>query len=206
MASSDHRPWEVLGCREVYSAPPFLSLHVERVRLPDGRVVEDFHRLVKPDYALVVPILPDGRILLLRQYKHGVRTVGLYPPGGHIAEGEPALEGVQRELLEETGYASGHWHPLGSYVSDANQGSCRAHFFLAKDARPVAAASSGDLEQMEIVLLAPDEVQAAIRSGEVKALGAIAALSLALNSGLVDNGRLRDQKSHRVSKPNPPAS
>jgi len=203
MTSSNHRPWEVLGSREVYAAPPFLSLHVERVRLPDGRVVEDFHRIEKPDYALVVPVCEDGRILLLRQYKHGVRAAGLYPPGGHIAEGESPLEAVQRELLEETGYTAGHWHPLGAFTADANQGGCCAHFFLAKDAQAVAAAHSGDLEHMEIVLLTPDELQAAIRSGDVNALGAIAALTLALNSGLVDNGRLNDQESRRVSTPTP---
>ncbi|MEI6279049.1 MAG: NUDIX hydrolase [Verrucomicrobiae bacterium] len=180
MASSDHQPWEVLGSREVYAAPPFLRLHVERVRLPDGRVVEDFHRIEKPDYALVVPILPDGRILLLRQYKHGVRAVGLYPPGGHIAERESPLEAVQRELLEETGYTAAHWHLMGAFTTDANQGGCRAHFFLARDAQAVADARSDDLEHMELVLLTPDELQAAIRSGEVNALGAIAALTLAL--------------------------
>ena len=49
---------------------------------------------------------------------------------------------------------------------------------------------------MEIVLLTPDELQAAIRFGEVNALGAIAALTLALNSGLVDNGRMPGQESH----------
>ena len=75
--SSEQPAWETLDRREIYHAPPFLALSVERVLLPDGRVVEDFHRIEKPDYALVVPRLADGRTLLLRQYKHGVGEVAL---------------------------------------------------------------------------------------------------------------------------------
>jgi ADP-ribose pyrophosphatase len=176
--------WETLARRVIYDAPPFLRLSVERVRLPDGRVVEDFHCLDKPDYALVVPRLADGRILLLRQYKHGPRAVGLHPPGGHLAEGEPPLAAVQRELLEETGYTADQWHSLGAFVVDANQGCGRAHFFLAENARPVATPCSGDLEDMQLVLLTPAQIRAAILAGVVNALGAIAALALALNRDL----------------------
>jgi ADP-ribose pyrophosphatase len=179
-ASFKHNPWVVLGCREVYAAPPFVSLSVERVRLPDGRVVEDFYQLEMPDYAIVVPRLADGRILLVRQYKHGVRAVGLHPPGGHMGPGESPLAAVQRELLEETGYVAGTWRSLGAYVSNANQGCGRAHFFLADNARLVAAPLSGDFEEMEMVFLTPEELSAAIAAGEVNSLAAVGALALAL--------------------------
>lgn len=175
--------WQTLARRDIYNAPPFLRLSVERVRLPDGRVVEDFHTLDKPDYALVVPRLADGRILLLRQYKHGPRAVGLHPPGGHLAEGEPPLVAARRELLEETGYTADPWHHLGRFAVDANQGCGWAHFFLAENARPVANPGSGDLEDMQLVLLTAAQLRAAILAGEVNALGSIAALTLAMNSG-----------------------
>jgi ADP-ribose pyrophosphatase len=171
----------VLGSREIYAAPPFLRLGVEKVRLPDGHVVEDFYKVEMPDYALVVPVLPDGRILLLRQYKHGVGEIGLHPPGGHVAAGEPPLAAVQRELLEETGYEADHWSDLGVYTCNANQGCGRAHFFVAGNARQVADPRSGDLEQMEVVLLSREELFQAMAAGEVNSLGAVAALALALN-------------------------
>jgi len=154
-------------------------------------VVEDFHRLAKPDYALVVPRLADGRVLLLRQYKHGPRAVGLHPPGGHLAEGEPPLAAVQRELLEETGYTADQWHSLGAFVVDANQGWGRAHFFMAENARSVATPRSGDLEDMQLVLLTTAQLRSAIIAGEVNVLGAIAALALALNPALIPMGKLK---------------
>jgi ADP-ribose pyrophosphatase len=180
-SSAKHQPWQVLDTREVYAAPPWVRLFVERLRLPDGRVIENFHQLQMPDYALVVPRLEDGRILLLRQYKHGARAVGLYPPGGHIAPPESPLAAVQRELLEETGSVSEHWRSLGSFVCNANQGCGRAHFFAADHLRRVAAPAPGDLEEMELVTLTSAEVAAAIAAGQVNSLGAVSALALALN-------------------------
>ncbi len=178
---SKHRPWQVLETREVYSAPPRIRVSVERVRLPDGRVVEDFHQIESFDYALVVARLEDGRILLVRQYKHGARSVGLYVPGGYIAPGEEPLVAAQRELLEETGCTSEEWRSLGKYVCNANQGCGHAHFFAAERVQPVTAPQSGDLEEMELVQLTTQETLAAIARGEVHSLGAVTALALALN-------------------------
>lgn len=174
--------WEMLDRRQIHDAWPYLRLSVERVRLPDGRVVEDFHRIEKPDYALAVPCFDDGRILLLRQYKHGAGKPGLYPPGGHMIEGESPLECVQRELLEETGYKADRWLNLGSYVVDANQGGGWANFFRAEGLHQETTPNSGDLEEIEIVGLTRDEVRAAVAAGDVNALGAIAALTLALGN------------------------
>ena len=181
LESSELNPWETLERRVVYHAPPFLSLSVERVRLPDGRLVADYHRVEKPDYALVVPKLPDGRILLLRQYKHGVGAVGLYPPGGHVAEGESPLKAVQRELLEETGHVAERWYSLGAYTVDANQGSGRAHLYMADGLRLADSPHSGDLEAMEFAFLTSQELFDAMGRGEVNALGAVAALAIAMS-------------------------
>jgi ADP-ribose pyrophosphatase len=178
--SSDHQPWQVLGNRELFAAPPFLRLTVERVRLPDGRVVDDFHQVALRDYALVVPRLADGRFLLLRQYKHGVRAAGLHPPGGYLAPGETPLAAAQRELLEETGHSAAIWRALGTFTVDANQGCGRAHVFAAEGVRLTATANHGDLEAMELVCLTPDQLRAALTRGEINVLGAAAALALAL--------------------------
>jgi ADP-ribose pyrophosphatase len=174
-----HPGWTVLVSRIVHDAPPFLRLSVQRLQLPNGRIVENYYQLEKPDFALVVPRFPDGSVLLLRQYKHGTGQAGLYPPGGHLAPGEPPLAAVQRELLEETGHTASHWTALGSYTVDANQGAGRGHLFLAEQLTAVASPDPGDLEDMELIRLSPGQLQTAIRSGEVNALAAIAALTLA---------------------------
>jgi len=61
------------------------------------------------------------------------------PCGTPEDEGEDVLEAMQRELLEETGYASEEWHSLGSSTANTARQNNRVHSFLALDAHPVSA-------------------------------------------------------------------
>ncbi len=174
-------PWEVLEGREIFAAPPWIRLSRQRIRLPDGRVIDDFHYIHLTDYAIVVAQTPDGRFILERQYKHGVGKVCLTLPAGGIAAGEDPLRAAQRELLEETGYEADSWQCLGRYTCNANYGCGNAHIFTARNARKIAEPDSDDLEKMEIVLLSEKELRRALRDGEVVVLGAAAAVALAVN-------------------------
>ena len=118
-----------------------------------------------------------------RQYKHGVGHVTLALPSGLIEDGEDPLAGAQRELLEETGYVSDNWQTLGSFTANGNYGCGKAHLFLARNAQRIGEPDSGDLEDTEIVLSAPEEVMEAVRSGRVNELSSVAAIALALNAG-----------------------
>ena len=175
------RLWRTLARRELYAAPPWITVSVETVRLPDGRVVPDYHQIQLSEYASVVALTTDGRVILQRQYRHGLRRVSLLVPGGMVEKGEPPLRAARRELLEETGYRARRWRRLGTFVPNSNYGCGRAHVFLARDARPVAAPASGDLEEVETVLLSPAAVRRMLRRGEVASLSTAAALAIALD-------------------------
>ena len=62
-----------------------------------------FEKLKRPDTVIILPVLPDGRIILIEEEQPGSDLV-IGIPGGRIDEGEEVLEAVKRELLEETGY------------------------------------------------------------------------------------------------------
>ncbi|MCX6907610.1 MAG: NUDIX hydrolase [Verrucomicrobia bacterium] len=173
-------PWEVLEGREIFAAPPWIKLSRQRIRLPDGRVIDDFHYIHLTDYALVVAQVPNGRFIMERQYKHGVGKVCLTLPAGGITAGEDPLRAAQRELLEETGYEAGSWQCLGRFACNANYGCGNAHIFTCRNARKIAEPDSGDLEEMEIVLLEEEELRRALCDGGIAALGAAAAVALAL--------------------------
>ena len=175
------QPWQTLTCRELFVADPWVKLSVSQVRLPSGQIIDDFYQVKLLDYAGIVAQTPDGRIIFERQYKHGVGYVNLVLPGGAIEIGEDPLVAAQRELLEETGYTATHWQFLGSFVGDANQIGSKAHLYKAWNIEKVSEPNSGDLEDMEIVLLTPDEVIQAIYTGEIAVLGTAAAVALALN-------------------------
>jgi ADP-ribose pyrophosphatase len=175
-------PWQVLASREVFRAPPWISVSCQNVRLPDGRVVEDYHKIRLLDFALIVASTPEGRIIVERQYKHGIGKVTLVLPAGAVNDKEEPQAAAQRELLEETGYVAENWQSIGSFVANASYGCGTAHVFTAGNARLVSPPQSGDLEEMEILLLSPEELHQAIHGGQVVALSAAAAILLATSA------------------------
>jgi ADP-ribose pyrophosphatase len=90
-----------------------LHVHRDLVRLPDGReTVREYIR--HPGAVCIVPLLDDGQVVLVRQYRyaHGRDFVEL--PAGKKDPGEDALATAKRELAEETGYRAREWRRLGA--------------------------------------------------------------------------------------------
>ncbi len=180
------KPWRVLGSRLLLDASPFLTVRAETVELPDGRRVENFYQVEQNDFALIFAETADGRVLMLRQYKHGARRVSQTFPAGMIAPGEDPLEAAKRELMEETGHAADDWTPLGAFVVQGNHRSGLCHMFHARGARKLAEPDSGDLEEMRLEFLTRGELIAAAAAGDYALLPAIALLGAVLLPELRD--------------------
>jgi ADP-ribose pyrophosphatase len=101
----------------------FLELRRDRVALPDGREATREY-VVHPGAVMIVAILPDGRLVMERQYRYPVRQTMIEFPAGKLDAGEGGLACAQRELLEETGYRAGRWakagimHPVIGYATE----------------------------------------------------------------------------------------
>jgi len=101
----------------------FLHAMRDTVRLPDGK--EAFREyVIHPGAVMVVAELPDGRLVLERQFRYPVQSVMVEFPAGKLDPGEDSLACAQRELLEETGYTARQWaragvlHPVISYSTE----------------------------------------------------------------------------------------
>ncbi|MGH2473446.1 MAG: NUDIX hydrolase [Candidatus Limnocylindria bacterium] len=174
------RPWRTLARRTLLSRPPWMEVGDERVGLPDGREVDGFLWIRTRDFVAMVAVTERDEVILVRSYKHGPRTVALAVPAGYLEDGEEPLAAAKRELREETGYVSDDWAALGRYVVDGNYGVGTEHIYLARIARKVSEPASGDLEEMEIVVVPLGEVSEYVRRGEVVQLSSAAALALAV--------------------------
>lgn len=86
----------------------FLELRRDDVRLPDGNAATREY-IQHPGAVAIVPVLDDGRLVLVRQHRYPVGKVLLEWPAGKLEPGEDQLVCAQRELLEETGYSAREW-------------------------------------------------------------------------------------------------
>lgn len=173
------KPWRTVERRVLLDRKPWFTVGVEPVALPDGRVVDDFGFIDMLEFAIIVPVTPDGDTILIRSYKHGIRGVSLsLPAGGFHADEEP-LAGAVRELREETGFEADRWEQLGRFIVDPNYGCGIMHAFIAHGAQKVCEPDSGDLEDQQLLIMPLTEAVARLRGGEILHLASAAALGLA---------------------------
>lgn len=153
-----------VGSESIYRGH-FLDVRRDEVRLPDGG---NAHReyIVHPGAAMVVPLLDDGRLVLVRQWRHPLARVFLEFPAGKLDRGELPLHCARRELAEETGYTAAEWarggvlHNAIAY-SDEGIEIWFARGLVAGAARPDAG------EFLDVVTLDADELDALARRGEL---------------------------------------
>lgn len=172
--------WSTLARTSILNHSKYLSVEDRTVRTPSGQVIEHWPWVILPSYINVVVVTTEGKFLFFRQTKYALAEASLAPVGGYMEAGETALTAAQRELMEETGHEAEKWVDLGTYTVDANRGAGVANLFLATGAKRVAEPNSDDLEEQELVLLAREEVQAALAEGKIKILAWAAVVALAL--------------------------
>ena len=171
--------WKTLKSKTVFDAPPFVKVVQETVDVGDGKIIDDFYQVRLRSFVTCVPVLPDGRLLTLRQYKHGPRQVSISFPAGFMEEGEDAETSCVRELLEETGYQPESMIALGSFVDNGNQQGCTGHYFIATGCHYVQEPDSGDLEEMEINTHTAADMDAAMFNGDMAIIHHVAAWGMA---------------------------
>lgn len=115
-----------------------LTLNLEQVRLPNGRVAE-LEIAHHPGGAAVVAIDPEGRTCLLHQFRHATGGWLDELPAGKLDGGEPPLQCAQRELAEEAGMIARRWDKLGEFFSSPGVLTEVIHLYLARDLTPTDA-------------------------------------------------------------------
>ena len=144
-------------------------------------MVDDYHQIWLGDYAVVFAQTTSGEVIVERQYKQGIGVVSFMLPCGAIQNNEGPLAAAKRELLEETGYISGNWRNLGSFVCNSNYGCGKANMFIANNAKRISEPIPQDLEETEILLMPIDELMEAVLNGEVHTLDVVTVIALATN-------------------------
>jgi ADP-ribose pyrophosphatase len=114
--------------------------------MPDGTQI-DWLYVDTPASVLAVPVMADGKFVMVTQYRHNLRRHVLEFPAGEVAPGETLEVALKRELAEETGFAladGGRMKQLGSFYSLPSETNKITHVFLAE---PVIAAGKATKDE-----------------------------------------------------------
>lgn len=178
------KEWQVLESKKEGDYKIF-TLWSEKSRNPRNGSIRDISILDFLDWISVIPITPDNEVVMVRQFRHGIKKVLLEIPGGLMDKEDTSPKiAARRELVEETGYTSETIIPLGSlYPQPAIQNN-RYHIFLAENARKTEKPNLDEGEDIETLLVPLSTIPHLIESGEIcHAMVVTAFYYLALHRG-----------------------
>ena len=131
------------------------------------------------DCVVILPVDRNGKILLVRQFRHAVSKEMLELPAGSIDPGETPEEAAIRELREETGYKAGKLEKLGGFYAAPGYCTEYLHFFRATQLQK-SPLKAEDTDEIEVVPTSPADVPGLIASGRVCDAKTIAGFLIAL--------------------------
>ncbi|MGI9592462.1 MAG: NUDIX domain-containing protein, partial [Myxococcota bacterium] len=132
---SDDGGWRRRGSRYLFESSWF-RLRQDELVLPDGTDIT-YTMVEHPGYAMVVPLLDDGRVVLERVYRYTVQETLLECPSGGVDPGDATpAETARRELEEETGFLAGQLTELGAFYGSNGISDEHFHLYLATGLRP----------------------------------------------------------------------
>jgi ADP-ribose pyrophosphatase len=150
-------PWKIISTIRDKSYRVF-ALRKDTTLSPRTGRTHDFFILESNPWVNVIPLTEENQVVMVRQYRHGIREVTMEIPGGLIEEGDTPEQAAWRELSEETGYGAEEMIPLGFvYPNPAIQNN-RCFTFLAKKAMQVGDQAQDSGEDIEILLKPLSEI------------------------------------------------
>ena len=158
--------WEVLSTQNIIHRP-HLDAYCERVKLPNGKIYDEFYHLHFAPVVCIVAETPDGKLIMERQYRHAVREVLTEIPAGIVEDGEDPLTAAKRELSEETGYGSDDWQPLSVEYAQGGVQDNKMYSFLARNAIPVGDRHLDSTEDISVHLIDKEEVLGMLIRGDI---------------------------------------
>jgi len=169
-------PRQLLGSEKIFKGVVF---DVERDRLHEESGIEVVRDVVRhPGGAGALPLFDDGRVALVKQYRHPARRELLEIPAGRIEDGETPEQCAAREVEQEIGFRAGRMEKLAEFYSTPGFCEERLYVYLATELTSGSQNLDHD-ELIEIVYLPLDEAVRMAERGGIEDSKTIIALLMA---------------------------
>lgn len=159
--------WEILKSEYLYKETWF-TIRKDTCRTNEGKIIDPYYVYEFPTWVTAFALTDDGKIVMVRQYRHGIQQTILEVPGGCVDDTDKDYEAAaRRELLEETGYAFETMEYLGKISPNPSTNDNWMHMFLAKGGKKVQELDLDHNEDIEVVIVTMEELKDMLRKNEI---------------------------------------
>ena len=159
--------WKTLSSSYI-SQHIYFTARRDKCQRDDGIIIDPYYVVELPTSATALPITEDGQIILVRQYRHPIDEVIVETPGGFIDEGEDFETGMNRELMEETGYTFSQIEHVGRVAGNPGLLNNYTELFLATGGKKTNQQQLERNEEITIMLVSMEELIRMLLNGEIK--------------------------------------
>ncbi|QAU13519.1 NUDIX hydrolase [Halorubrum sp. BOL3-1] len=157
--------WETLDSAVDYACPGF-DVRRDEVRFPDGET-DGFHYVDEPPAVVVLPLTPDGDVVVIDEWRQAVGRVNRGIPAGTMepedGDEEAGIErAAARELAEETGYEADSFERLTTVEPTNGMANAVHHHVLATGCEPTAERELDHNESISVATVPYDDLLAAV--------------------------------------------
>ena len=158
--------WEKLSDESVFSAKVF-ELRKKRMRAPKGDYESDFFYITSADFVNIIALTEENKVVLVKQYRHGIHGICLETPGGLADKEANPEETAHRELKEETGYSTKQITSLGWFHPNPAIQENKCHLFLAKGVTKTTSQNLDPAEDISVELVELKEIPKLIQNNSI---------------------------------------
>lgn len=159
--------WKTLFSEYLFNDRWF-KVRRERCETPGGKIVDPYYVYDFATWVGALPVTEEGKIIMIRQYRHAAGEVCIEIPGGCVDDTDASNEeAIRRELLEETGYTFSQVDYLGKISPNPSTNSNYLHMFLARGGRKTSQQQLDENEEIEVIEMTMDELKHLLRTNQL---------------------------------------
>ena len=159
--------WKILSSEYLFKELWF-TVRKDVCETPQGKIIDPYYVYEFPTWVSALAITEDNKVVMVRQYRHGLQETILEVPGGCVDDTDKDYEqAIARELLEETGYQFKEFQYLGKISPNPSTNTNWMHMFLATGGTKVQQQDLDHNEEIEVVLLELEELRRLIEENKI---------------------------------------
>jgi len=171
--------WITTGSKYIFKTP-YGNMRADTCRVPDGRIVDEYHVYELDDWVNIVAIDKSGNLVLANQYRQGAQDIFLELVAGAVEKGEPPEDAIVRELQEETGYVClSKPVLLGKFHFNPAMQDNMMYMFFCDNIEKSQNQNLDEFEDIEVVTTPFIDIDKHISDGTISTLSSVTAIELA---------------------------